>query len=187
MPQGQDDNVIPLIDRASQGDAHAFGELYDLYFDGIFRFLNSHLSNAQDAEDLAEEVFLRIWQSLPNYQHQGVPFAAFLYRVARNILTDHYRRSGGSRTEIAVEEELIDHISSHSSEGSFDNLEQLAIRQVLGELREDYRHVLILRFYTGLTPDEIAQTIGKTPGATRVLQFRALEALKKLLDKGMIK
>jgi RNA polymerase sigma-70 factor (ECF subfamily) len=185
MPQEQDDNVIPLIDRASQGDVNAFGELYDLYFDGIFRFLNSHLGNVQDAEDLAEEVFLRIWQSLPNYQHQGVPFAAFIYRVARNILTDHYRRSSGSRTEIAVDEELIDHISSHTSEGSFDNLEHLAIRQVLGELREDYRNILILRFYTGLAPDEIAQSIGKTPGATRVLQFRALEAMRKLLDKGI--
>jgi RNA polymerase sigma-70 factor (ECF subfamily) len=185
MPQGQDEKVIPLIDRASQGDASAFGALYDLYFDGIYRFFNSHLGNSQDAEDLTEEVFLRIWQSLPTYQHQGIPFAAFLYRVARNILTDHYRRSNGANSEIAVEEEIIDHISSQSSGSSFDDLEHLAIRQVLGELREEYRIVLILRFYSGLTPDEIAHTIGKTPGATRVLQFRALEALRKLLDKGI--
>ncbi len=122
MPQGQDEKVIPLIDRASQGDATAFGALYDLYFDGIFRFFNSHLSNNQDAEDLTEDVFLRVWQSLPNYQHQGIPFAAYLYRVARNILTDHYRRSNGSKAEIAVEEDLIDHLSSQSAENSFNDL-----------------------------------------------------------------
>ena len=185
MPLGQDEQVIPLIDRASQGDAHAFGALYDLYFDTIFRFFNTHLDNFQDAEDLTEEVFLRIWQSLPSYQHQGIPFAAFLFRVARNILTDHYRRSNGAKSEIAVEEEIIDHIADHSPESAFDDLERLAIRQVLDELREDYRSVLVLRFYSGLTPDEIARSIGKTPGATRVLQFRALEALRKLLDKGI--
>ena len=96
------------------------------------------------------------------------------------IITD----ARGTRSEIAVEEELIDHFSEHSQESSFDNLEHLAIRQVLDELREDYRTVLILRFYSGLTPDEIALSLGKTPGATRVLQFRALEAIRKLLDKG---
>jgi len=184
MPQGQDEQVTKLIDRASQGDTNAFGALYDLYFDGIFRFFNSHLGNFQDAEDLTGEVFLRIWQSLPNYQHQGIPFTAFLYRVARNILTDHYRRSHGERTEIAVEEELIDHISSQAFVSSTNDLDYIDIRQVLDNLREDYREILILRFYSGLTPDEIALTIGKTPGATRVLQYRALEAMRRLMDKG---
>lgn len=187
MPEGQDQKVINLIDRASRGDANAFGELYDVYFDGIFRFFNSHLGNTQDAEDLTGEVFLRIWQSLPNYKHQGIPFAAFLYRVARNILTDHYRRSRGQTTEIAVEEDLIDHISIQSGDGSLNNLDYIDIRQVLDELREDYRMILILRFYSGLTPDEIALSIGKTPGATRVLQFRALEAMRKIMEKGSVR
>lgn len=187
MPQGQDEKIINLIDRASQGDTIAFGELYDVYFDGIFRFFNSHLENFQDAEDLTGEVFLRIWQSLPNYQHQGIPFAAFLYRVARNILTDHYRRSRGEKAEIAVEEELIDHITHQAMDGSSNELDYIDIRQVLENLREDYREILILRFYSGLTPDEIALSIGKTPGATRVLQFRALEALRRLMDKGNVK
>src|SRR3972149_12094857 len=81
-----------LVTRARAGQVEAFGELYLRYFDAIFRYLRTRLSEAQDAEDMTETGFLRAFQSLPNYRERGWPFSAFLYQVARNALTDHYRR-----------------------------------------------------------------------------------------------
>src|SRR3990170_4792475 len=81
-----------LVARARAGEVEAFGQLYLRYFDPIFRYLRTRLADAQDAEDMAETVFLRAYQSLPNYRERGWPFSAFLYQVARNALTDHYRQ-----------------------------------------------------------------------------------------------
>ena len=85
---------IQLLKTAQDGNAEAFGELYERYAQRVFRFLYAHLNNQQDAEDLTGEVFLRVWRALGNYKERGVPFLAFLFRIARNALIDHYRRTG---------------------------------------------------------------------------------------------
>ena len=84
MPDWQDIEDVQLIARAQDGEADAFGELYERYVQTIFRFVYVRLDDRRDAEDLTEEVFLRVWQSLPGYREQGVPFLAFLFRIARN-------------------------------------------------------------------------------------------------------
>jgi RNA polymerase sigma-70 factor (ECF subfamily) len=93
-----------LIKKAQQGDAAAFGDLYECHAPVIFRYLFAHLDSRMDAEDLTGEVFLKTWQSLPKYNEHGVPFLAFLFRIARNVLVDHYRRN--SRQESKSPEEL---------------------------------------------------------------------------------
>src|SRR3972149_8109230 len=93
-----------LVTRARAGQVEAFGELYLRYFDAIFRYLRTRLSEAQDAEDMTETVFLRAFQSLPNYRERGWPFSAFLYQVARNALTDHYRQRR-AETELSQAEQ----------------------------------------------------------------------------------
>src|SRR5512135_2066488 len=96
------DKERELIKRAQRGDPLAFGELYECHASAIFRFLCAHLNSRMDAEDLTGEVFLKAWLSLPRYNERGVPFLAFLFRIARNILVDHYRRS--SRQEVKTPE-----------------------------------------------------------------------------------
>ena len=86
MAQVQPVEDIQLIQQSQKGDTQAFGELYERYAQRVFRYLYAHLDNRLDAEDLTEEVFLRVWKSLGGYQEQGVPFLAFLFRVARNAL-----------------------------------------------------------------------------------------------------
>ena len=175
---------IQLLRDAQNCDREAFGELYERYAPRVFRYLYSHLDNRLDAEDLTEEIFLRVWKTLGNYQQQGVPFLAFLFRVARNALIDHYRRSAKSEQEASIEDL---HLRDHEPEPVdvvTNTLEHQQLRHVMQQLREDYRTVLALRFLSELSPEETARAMGRSAGAVRVLQHRALAALRSMMESG---
>jgi RNA polymerase sigma-70 factor (ECF subfamily) len=175
---------IQLIQQSQQGDTQAFGDLYERYAPRVFRYLYAHLDNRLDAEDLTEEVFLRVWKSLGGYQEQGVPFLAFLFRVARNALIDHYRRSGKNLAETPIEDMQLREPGVGPVEAVTALLEHQQLRAMLEELREDYRTVLVLRFLSELSPEETARAMGRSAGAVRVLQHRALAALRSMMDSG---
>lgn len=179
----QEIDDVELLRIAQDGNVDAFGELYERYAQRVFRFLYAHLDNRLDAEDLVGDVFLRVWRSLPKYQEQGVPFLAFLFRIARNALIDHYRRSGKSKQNVSIDDITLRDGEPELGDTVTANLEHEELRQTLGELREDYRTVLVLRFLSELSPDETAAVMGRSAGAVRVLQHRALAALRKLMDK----
>lgn len=183
MSERQQVDETLLLQQAQKGDAEAFGQIYELYSPLVFRFLFAHLDDQLDAEDLTEEVFLRAWQSLPGYRMRGVPFTGFLFRVARNALYDHYRRSRKRANDPGLDQELIDDLQPDPAVSVPLHLERRELRQTLGQLREDYRTVLVLRFLVGLSPDETAQAMSRSSGAIRVLQHRALAAVRKLLLK----
>lgn len=173
-----------LIKKAQRGDPLAFGELYECHAPVIFRYLFAHLESRMDAEDLTGEVFLKAWQSLPKYNERGVPFLAFLFRVARNVLVDHYRRS--NRMYSKPPEELDGYRQESASEpievvGNL--MEHQRILQILAGLRPDYRTVLTMRFISELSPEETAQVMKRSVGAIRVLQHRALAALRQQIEK----
>jgi len=107
MPERQHADENRLVEQAKKGDAGAFGELYEFYAPLVFRFLFSHLDNRLDAEDLTEEVFLRVWEALPGFRLRGVPFGGYLFRVARNALYDFYRRNRHS-PQTDLEQERVD-------------------------------------------------------------------------------
>ncbi len=180
MPDRQIDDG-QVIKQVKNGDAEAFGMLYDQYAEVIFRYVYSHLDSRLDAEDLTEEIFLRAWRALPKYDERGLPFSAFLFRIARNSLIDYYRQRKAVQSIEDIElqshepgpEEMVDlHIENHT------------LRETIAKLREDYRNVLIFRFLSGLSPEETAQVMQRSVGAVRVLQHRALSALKDLMEKG---
>jgi RNA polymerase sigma-70 factor (ECF subfamily) len=181
MPAWVDADDVQLLKLAQGGDSEAFGELYERYAKVIFRFLYAHSNDRLDAEDLTEEVFLRTWRSLATYSEKGVPFAAYLYHIARNVLIAHHRRTKRSATETELfEEGKGDELPDPSSSVS-NNLEHQELRQVLVQLREDYREVLVLRFLSEMSPEETAHAMERSVGAVRVLQHRALAAMRKLL------
>lgn len=171
-----------LLKSAKDGDTEAFGFLYERYAERVFRFLFAHLDNRLDAEDLTEEVFLRVWRSLPSYREQGVPFLAFVFRIARNALIDHYRRSGQTKNQVSIEEITVHDGNPGPGESAIASLEREELRISLEQLREDYRTVLVLRFLSELSPEETAQVMGRSAGAIRVLQHRALSALRAILN-----
>jgi RNA polymerase sigma-70 factor (ECF subfamily) len=170
-----------LINQVKNGDAEAFGLLYEQYAEMIFRYVYSHLDNRLDAEDLTEEIFLRAWRALPKYDERGLPFSAFLFRIARNSLIDYYRQHKAVQSIDDLE------LQSHEigpEEAVTANIENHDLRKTIAALREDYRNVLVFRFLSGLSPDETAQLMQRSVGAVRVLQHRALSALKDLLERG---
>lgn len=181
MPDWQDIDDVQLIVLAKDGEADAFGELYERHVQTIFRFVYVRLDDRRDAEDLTEEVFLRVWQSLPNYREQGVPFLAFLFRIARNAVIDFYRSSKSSAHQESIEDNPLQDLRSDPGEQAITNLEHQELRRILDTMREDYRMVLVLRFLSELSPEETAQVMGRSTGAVRVLQHRALAALRSIL------
>lgn len=170
-----------LIKQVKDGDAEAFGVLYEQYAEMVFRYVYSHLDNRLDAEDLTEDIFIRAWRALPKYDERGLPFSAFLFRVARNSLIDHYRQKKPLQS--------LDDIEMQSHEMGPEEVVDIKIenndlKQTISTLREDYRNVIVFRFLAGLSPDETAQIMQRSVGAVRVLQHRALSALKELLERG---
>ena len=170
-----------LLKRAKEGNAEAFGELYERHAQAVFRFLYSHLSNRLDAEDITGDVFLRSWRALPKYQDRGLPFIAYLMRIARNALTDFYRRTGNVE-EQDIDQTVIADDAAGPSDTLATQLESEALRDTMQQLNDDYRLVLTLRFISDLSVKETAAAMDKSEGAVRVLQHRGLVALRKLLE-----
>jgi RNA polymerase sigma-70 factor (ECF subfamily) len=140
-----------------------------------------------DAEDLTGEVFLRTWQALSGYRQRGTPFLAYLFRVAHNALIDHYRRRGEKdQQSIGELEEVLKDAHPGPAEVAGARLEHQELLNVMSQLHEDYHTVLVLRFISGLSPEETAHVMQRSTGSIRVLQHRALEALRKQLHSSKV-
>ncbi len=182
MPNWQNVSDNQLVEIARQGDVQAYGEIYNRYVVKIYRYFLAHLDNAHDAEDLTEEVFLRVWRSISGYEEKGVPFYALLFQVARNGLIDFYRRSVQSKQLVSIDDVSIPDKGADPGEIVIKNFRHKELREAMQGLREDYRTVLALRFLSGFSPEETARAMGRSQGAVRVLQHRALAALRDVLD-----
>lgn len=183
MPQWQDVDDAQLLIRSQAGDAEAFGALYERNAQAIYRFLLAHLNDPMDVEDLTEEVFYRVWRSRSTYEERGIPFTAYLYQVARNVLVDHYRRNKHSAQNVELDEGQLAYHDADPADMVSNSLENQEIRELLIQLRDDYREVLVLRFFNQMSPEETAQAMQRSVGAIRVLQHRALTAVRKLLAR----
>lgn len=172
------------IIRAQAGDSACFGHLYDRYIAQIHRFIALKVGTRQEAEDLTHEVFVSAWQKLPNYKPQGYPFSSWLYRIARNRVIDYYRTK---KPQVSIDEQIaIDEaglgIEGDTSDEFDKGLSMASIQRALAQLSGDQREVMQLRFLDDLSPAEIAQVMGKREGAVRILQHRAIQKLKTILE-----
>ena len=169
-----------LIVAAKAGDASAFGELYERYRDAIYRFCLARTGTSHDAEDLTADVFVKALHSIDRYQDRGLPFAAFLYRIARNAAID---RSRTLKQPLSVDGLLVEPRSSQNVEveATFA-VEKTILLAALTRLKPEHRDVITMRFIEGYSALEVAQLLGKTEGAIRTLQHRALERLRTEFD-----
>jgi RNA polymerase sigma-70 factor (ECF subfamily) len=173
------DNEADLVARSVQRDAVAFGRLYEAHLDRIYRYVYFRVGSTSEAEDLTEQVFLRAWEAIDRYEARGTPFTAWLYRLAHNLVIDHYRarRPTTPLDEIAETEELgFDVVATVE-----DLLDAEEVREALRRLSPEHQQLVVLRFVEELSHSEVAQILGKTEGATRVIQHRALQALARAL------
>jgi RNA polymerase sigma-70 factor (ECF subfamily) len=185
MPFRYEVDDAQLLNRAQAGEVEAFGALYERHAKAIYRFLFARLNHHLDAEDLTEEVFLHFWRSLPKYRQQGIPLLAYLFRIASNALIDHYRRTQKSERNLSLHDDYTTYLLNRENLDGVDQIDFQIIRQALDQLRDDYRDVLLLRFFGELSPAETAKVMDRSEGAVRVLQFRALAVMRKLLDQSL--
>lgn len=170
-----------LIAEAKAGEVEAFGHLYRRHLATIYRYVRSRVYRDRDAEDLTEQVFLKAFESLETYEERGVPFEAFLYRVAHNTVVDYYRTQ---KAELPLEK--IEGVHGENSEierGLLDKERIAEIMAAMNGLSEDYQEVIRLRVILDLPTDEVAQWMDRKPNAVRVLLHRALKALRTELGE----
>jgi len=171
-----------LIEAAKAGNAQAFGILYDAYLPPIYRFIYLKVGRKETAEDLTHEVFLSAWQNLKSYAHRGFPFSTWLYKISRNRVIDHYRTSHPAVTLAEEMEEYIELVNAPTDEID-RSLTMETIMSAIEKLPEEHQTILIMRFVDDAEPSEIAEVVGKSVGAVRVMQHRALQEVKNILKK----
>jgi RNA polymerase sigma-70 factor (ECF subfamily) len=183
-----DPDIVEQVRLAQEGSAHAFALLYDRYVDQIFAYVYHRVGHRQTAEDLVGDVFLRALRRISTFKWQGVDFGAWLMTIARNRVHDHFK-SARFRLESSVDEVFdspVEHTPDNPEQAllSADLTQQVhdAIRQLKGEQAE----VLYLRFIQHLNVAETASVMGKTDGAIKALQYRALKSLAKLMPEGLL-
>lgn len=158
-----------------------FSKIYDQNIDKIYRFIFLKVSSQEIAEDLTSETFLRGWEAFKNQKEIENP-RAFLYKIARNLVVDHYREKGRVKIISAEDTRLVDpRVNLEVRAAIMSDVEN--VKNVLTELNDDYQNAIIWRYIDDLPIPEIAVLLGRTEGATRVLLHRALESLRERCNK----
>ncbi|HYF04964.1 MAG TPA: sigma-70 family RNA polymerase sigma factor [Patescibacteria group bacterium] len=171
-----------IVKKSQNGDTGAFGELYDLFADKLFRFILLKVKDKQHAEDILQDTFVKAWHGLPTLDAEHLNFNAWVYKVASNTVNDYFRKR--YRTPETVE--LDDGLTLTSSDSPEQEMqlsyESAEIHHVLKLLPRHYQQVLELRFIQDFTVQETAEILGRNSLSVRVLQHRALARLKNELS-----
>jgi RNA polymerase sigma-70 factor (ECF subfamily) len=174
-------NERTLLERAKRYDEAALGKLYDQYAPRIYAYIYRRVGNAHLAEDLTGDVFVRVMQAIQAERFWHTSFQAWLYRIAHNLVVDHYRRQPPA-TELELDERLVaaedDPISAVT-----ERLSNQRLCAVISRLTPDQQQVLALRFGEEMKAREVAEVMGKSVGAIEALQHRALAALRRVMER----
>ncbi|MCX8126110.1 MAG: RNA polymerase sigma factor [Dehalococcoidia bacterium] len=171
-----------LVRRAQAREPEAFDQLYEAYFEKIYRYVAMKLGNAMEAEDVTQEVFLKALNSIASFRWKGTPFIAWLYRIAHNQVVDHYRRR--PKSPLVPIEGLQLAEEGDPVEVAEQKTEMERVMRATKKLTEAQQEVIALRFVSELSIAETAQVMGRSEGAVKALQHSALAALRKILTAG---
>ncbi|MFC1901268.1 sigma-70 family RNA polymerase sigma factor [Chloroflexota bacterium] len=171
-----------LVRRAQQKDQRAFTELYEAYFDKIYRYVVIKISDRMEAEDLTQQVFLKALESISSFKWKGVPFSAWLYRIAHNQVIDYYRRQ--EKRPNTLQDDAVVVSDNNPQQTAERNLDIEQVMSATRQLTEAQREVISLRFSGGMSTNEVASIMGKSQGAIKALQHSAIVALRKTLLVG---
>jgi RNA polymerase sigma-70 factor (ECF subfamily) len=168
-----------LLVEEAQRDPARFAELYENNFERVYAYVVRRVGDRAETEDLTSEVFHHALSNLKRYEWRGIPFAAWLYRIAGNLISDRWQRK--SREDVAEEPEQIE--SAAAKGGEFDEVERRAtLFRLLDTLPAEQRRVVVLRFVEEKSIKEVAREIRRTEGAVKQLQFRALTSLRARME-----
>jgi RNA polymerase sigma-70 factor (ECF subfamily) len=176
--EGSGTPVRVLVARAKTGDREALEELYLQHFDRIYSYLHLSVGNRHDAEDLTTQTFLKMLESINRFQWRSAPFSAWLFRIAHNLAMDHFR----ARRRLQTEDEVPTPAGSEeqsAEELAMDSIGRAGMLSLIKQLSAEQRQVLTLKFLFGFPNAEVAGILGKSEGAVKSLQHRALASLQK--------
>ena len=166
-----------IVDAAKAGDESALSELYTLYFPRVYRYILARTGNPYDAEDLAEEVFMKVLEAIERFQWREAPFSAWLFRIAHNALISQRRKDGVRGRSGPLSDGLA--LDAQSPDDMVEN--RLALNQIMEAARklpEAQRQVITLRFSAGLSVAETARAMNKGEGNVKVIQHKAIAKLR---------
>lgn len=177
-----EEKIDILVLEAQNGCNESFGELYDQFLEPIYRYIYLRVSSVEIAEDLAGEVFFKALRSLKKYKkRKNLPFSAWLFRIAKNILIDHYRKH---MVVDEIPETIPDESDSADSKKETSlGIEKKRMLKAIQELPEMQSQAIVLKYFSDLSNPEIAQILEKSETAVRILQSRGLKKLRELLDE----
>jgi RNA polymerase sigma-70 factor (ECF subfamily) len=174
-----------LLLLASQGNPDAFGDLYEKYLDPIYRYVHYQLPISEEAEDLTEAVFLKVWEMLRS--SESTPeirnFRAWLYRVAHNQIVDFHRKKRPVAVDFHENPGLIGKSAADTETDVQKNLDEETLIAAIKKLDEQAQEVIVMRFINGLSHSEVGEALEIEPGHVRVIQHRALKKLKKIMSE----
>jgi RNA polymerase sigma-70 factor, ECF subfamily len=184
------DELVPefderiVVESAKDGSNDALATLYEFYFPRVYRYVAARLGGGEDAEDVTEEIFLKIIDNIGRFSWRGLPFGAWVFRIARNEVVSHVRRqryrTGAAPLSESIQDLSQDHVADVEMQSQLD-----IVRGAAEQLPEAQRQVIALRFGAGLSVAETARTLGKSENNVKVLQHKAIAKLQKMVgDKG---
>ncbi len=166
-----------LLVEAAQEDPARFADLYELNFERVYAYVVRRIRDRDAAEDLTSDVFQKALANLPRFQWRGAPFAAWLFRIASNVIADRYKNAG-------IENPAVEQPIMASSEVNLEEVERRAqLFRLVGELPADQLRVIAMRFAEEKSIREIANELGRSEGAVKQLQFRGLQNLRTQLGE----
>ena len=169
------------VERARTGDQQALADIYDWYMPRVYRYVVARIGNSAEAEDLTEEVFLKMLGAIGGFRWREVPFSSWLFRIAHNAIATHYRRSaqrGGATSELS--EDMADGRPDLATSVE-ERITMDEVRRAAQLLPDAQREVIALRFAVGLSIADTAKALGKREGNIKALQHKAVAKLQKML------
>lgn len=169
-----------LVQRAQKRDTEALAQLYEAYFDKIYRYIAMRVRNEMEAEDITQQVFMKVLQSISSYKNQGVPFSSWLYRIAHNQVVDFLRQQNKKAT-VDIDGLPLPDMGDDPQQMMEQQVDIEELKKATKRLTESQQEVLSLRFTGELSIAECAQIMGKSEGAIKALQHSAVLALRRAL------
>lgn len=175
-----------LVKLAQKADTDAFSKLYDIFIDPVYRYVYFRVKDL-DAEDIVETIFLKVWESIRQYKHKkNSSFSSWIFKIAHNMVIDYYRSLKNKDVQ-SLDETIVDDTRHHNPLNNINLvIDNENLKIALSNIKKSYRDIIIYKFINELSNAEIAEILEKSEGSLRILQFRALNALKKeLTDMGV--
>ena len=179
---GDEPTIVALVERSQKRDQAAFAALYDQFLGPVYRYVLYRVGNRADAEDLSEQVFLQAWASIERFRWQSKPFLAWLYVLAHNLVIDWHRRARPAQS-LDDDDYPLDPENPSATRAMSQWLDADLLAAAIDRLTPEQQQVINLKFIEGFDTAQVARLMAKRSGTIRALQLRALQSLRRELER----